>query len=186
MTKLGLNMQDRNLTCSMSVHYITQKHESPIIPTRTAESSRLQKQRSTQSTAHSHSNVKCNPSVTVTESSPWRWPSRVETCRSVLRLMIKLFVHLLVISVFVRRTEADKVVTNYIQRTLTKFQLKIGTLPNWIKYVSIRGTVINLPYSYICYEVQRAVQVILTINIWLTMRYNSFMEKKNICVSSTG
>jgi hypothetical protein len=45
---------------------------------------------STQSTAHSHSTVKCNPSVTVTESSPWRWPSRVETCRRVLRLMIKL------------------------------------------------------------------------------------------------
>jgi hypothetical protein len=49
-----------------------------------------QKQRSTQSTAHSHSTVKCNPSVTVTENSAWRWPSRVETCRSVLRLMIKL------------------------------------------------------------------------------------------------
>jgi hypothetical protein len=59
-------------------------------PARTTESSRLQKQRSTQSTAHSHSTVKYNPSVTVTESSPWRWPSRVETCRSVLRLMIKL------------------------------------------------------------------------------------------------
>jgi hypothetical protein len=42
------------------------------------------------STAHSHSTVKCNPSVTVTRSSPWRWPSRVETCRSVLQLMIKL------------------------------------------------------------------------------------------------
>jgi hypothetical protein len=44
---------------------------------------------STQSTAHSYSTIKCNLSVTVTESSPWRWPSRVETCRSVLRLMIK-------------------------------------------------------------------------------------------------
>jgi hypothetical protein len=48
------------------------------------------KKSSTQSTAHSHSTVKCDPSVTVTESSPWRWPSRVETSRSVLRLMIKL------------------------------------------------------------------------------------------------
>jgi hypothetical protein len=28
--------------------------------------------------------------VTITKSSPWRWPSRVKTCRSVLRLMIKL------------------------------------------------------------------------------------------------
>jgi hypothetical protein len=55
---------------------------------------------STQSTAHSHSTIKCNLSVTITKRSPWRWPSRVETCRSVLRLMIKLFVHLLVISVF--------------------------------------------------------------------------------------
>jgi hypothetical protein len=45
---------------------------------------------STQSTAHSHSTVKCNPSVTVTKSSPWTCSSRVETCRSVLRLMIKL------------------------------------------------------------------------------------------------
>jgi hypothetical protein len=46
---------------------------------------------STQSTAHSHSTVKCNLSVTITRSSPWTWPSRVETCRSVLQLMIKLF-----------------------------------------------------------------------------------------------
>jgi hypothetical protein len=45
---------------------------------------------STQSTAYSHSTAKCNRSVTVMESSPWRWPSRVETCRSVLQLMIKL------------------------------------------------------------------------------------------------
>jgi hypothetical protein len=52
--------------------------------------SRLQKQRSTQLTAHSHSTVKCNLSVTITKSSPWRWPSRIETCRSVLQLMIKL------------------------------------------------------------------------------------------------
>jgi hypothetical protein len=54
------------------------------------QSSRLQKQRSTQSTAHSHSTIRCNLSVTITKNSPWRWPSRVETCRSVLRLMIKL------------------------------------------------------------------------------------------------
>jgi hypothetical protein len=45
---------------------------------------------STQSTAYSHSTVKCNLSVTITKSYPWRWPSRVETCMSVLRLMIKL------------------------------------------------------------------------------------------------
>jgi hypothetical protein len=50
--------------------------------------------RSAQSTAHSHSTVKCNRSVTVTESSPWRWPSRVETCRNVLRLMIKLSLYI--------------------------------------------------------------------------------------------
>jgi hypothetical protein len=55
-----------------------------------AETSRLWKQRSTRSTAHSHSTIKCNLSVTITISSPWRWPSRVETCRSVLQLMIKL------------------------------------------------------------------------------------------------
>jgi hypothetical protein len=45
---------------------------------------------STQSTAHCHSTIKCNLSVTITKSYPWRWPSRVETCRSVLQLMIKL------------------------------------------------------------------------------------------------
>jgi hypothetical protein len=55
-----------------------------------AETSRLQKQRSTQSTAHSHSTIKCNLNVKITKSSPWRWPSRVETCRGMLRLMIKL------------------------------------------------------------------------------------------------
>jgi hypothetical protein len=55
---------------------------------------------STQSIAHSHSTTKCNLSVMITKNSPWRWPSRVETWRSVLQLMKKLFVHLLVISVF--------------------------------------------------------------------------------------
>jgi hypothetical protein len=45
---------------------------------------------STQSRAHSHSTMKCNLSVMITKRSPWRWPSRVETCRSVLQLMIKL------------------------------------------------------------------------------------------------
>jgi hypothetical protein len=60
------------------------------LQTGTTESSRLQKQRSPQSTAHSHSTIKCKLSVTITRSSPWRWPSRIETCRSMLRLMIKL------------------------------------------------------------------------------------------------
>jgi hypothetical protein len=55
---------------------------------------------STQSTAHSHSTIKCYLTVTITKSSPWRWLSRVETCSSVLQLMIKLFAHLLVISCF--------------------------------------------------------------------------------------
>jgi hypothetical protein len=74
----------------------------PGLQAGTADSSRLQKQRSTQSTAHSHSTIKCNLSVTTTESSPWRWSSRVETCRSGLQLMIKLSLCiLLVISVFV-------------------------------------------------------------------------------------
>jgi hypothetical protein len=36
----------------------------------TAESSRLQKQRSTQSTAHSHLAMKCNLSVTITKILP--------------------------------------------------------------------------------------------------------------------
>jgi hypothetical protein len=46
--------------------------------------------------------MKCNLSVTVTKISPWRWPSRIETRRSVWQLMMKLSLCiLLVISVFV-------------------------------------------------------------------------------------
>jgi hypothetical protein len=41
-------------------------------------------------TVNSHAIVKCNPSVTVKKISPWRCPSRVETCRNVLRFMIKI------------------------------------------------------------------------------------------------
>jgi hypothetical protein len=41
--------------------------EDPAGSKRVGESSRPQKQRSTQSTAHSHSTVKCNPSVKVTK-----------------------------------------------------------------------------------------------------------------------
>jgi hypothetical protein len=47
-------------------------------------------ERSTQSTAHSHSTLKCNLTVPITKRSPWRWSSRVETCGSVLQLTIKL------------------------------------------------------------------------------------------------
>jgi hypothetical protein len=55
----------------------------------TAESSRHQY------TVHSQQHIltqliKCKLSVTITKRSPWRWPSSVKTCRSVLRLMIKL------------------------------------------------------------------------------------------------
>jgi hypothetical protein len=53
------------------------------------------------------STIKWNVNVT-TESSPWRWPSRVETCRSVLRLVQKPFVHLLVINVFCIRSEGHR------------------------------------------------------------------------------
>jgi hypothetical protein len=45
---------------------------------------------STQSTAHSHSTIKCNLSVTITKKFSLKRPSRVETCSSVLQLMIKL------------------------------------------------------------------------------------------------
>jgi hypothetical protein len=100
--------------CSMSVHCIIQKHWSPtnakrvfssivthsymfrpcwVIFSRDHREFTPPKQRSTQAKAHSHSTLKCNLSVTTTESSPWRWPSRVETCKT-------LFVHLLVVSVF--------------------------------------------------------------------------------------
>jgi hypothetical protein len=42
----------------------------PCLQAGTAESSHLQKQRSTQSTAHYHSTIKCNLSVTTTKRSP--------------------------------------------------------------------------------------------------------------------
>jgi hypothetical protein len=41
-------------------------------------------------TAHSHSNIKCNLSVTITKKVSLKMTQQVETCRSVLRLMIKL------------------------------------------------------------------------------------------------
>jgi hypothetical protein len=40
-----------------------------VLQAGTADSSRLQKQRSTQSTAHSHSTIKCNLSVMVTKKA---------------------------------------------------------------------------------------------------------------------
>jgi hypothetical protein len=52
----------------------------------TAESSRLQKQRSTPSRTHSHSTIKCNPSVTITKMFSLKM---TQQGRSVLRLMIK-------------------------------------------------------------------------------------------------
>jgi hypothetical protein len=78
----ALLLEARNLACTAS-----RDHRDFVPPN------------ATQYTVNS-STIKCNRSVTTTESSPWRWPSRVETCRSVLQLMKKLFVHLLVINVF--------------------------------------------------------------------------------------
>jgi hypothetical protein len=48
-------------------HYCVRTLWGPGLQAGTAESSRLQKQRSTQSTAHSHSTIKCNLSVTITK-----------------------------------------------------------------------------------------------------------------------
>jgi hypothetical protein len=75
---------------------------------------------STESRAHSHSTIKCNLSVTITKSSPWRWPSRVETCRSVLQSMIKLSLCiLLVISVF--EHEKSTLCPSVFSSVLTKY-----------------------------------------------------------------
>jgi hypothetical protein len=76
--------------CTGGVNSPLSRLALPAVKAGTAESSRFQKQRSTQSTAHSHSIIKCNFSVTTTKSYPWRWSRRVETCRCVLQLMIKL------------------------------------------------------------------------------------------------
>jgi hypothetical protein len=65
-------------------------------------------------------NYKVQPSVTITKSSPWRWPSRVETCRSMFQLLIKLFVHLLVTSVFVYVNFFQAM--GFVECKLTKWQ----------------------------------------------------------------
>jgi hypothetical protein len=44
--------------------------QGDVVQAGTAESSRLQKQRSTQSTAHSHSTIKCNLNVMITKVLP--------------------------------------------------------------------------------------------------------------------
>jgi hypothetical protein len=68
----------------------------------TTGSSRLQKQRSTQSTAHSHSTVKCNLSVTITKNSSLKLTPQGRNMWECVTIDHKtLFVHLLVISVFV-------------------------------------------------------------------------------------
>ena len=64
-----------------------------------------------------------------------------------------------------------------------KFQFQNGTLRDRIKYFSIRGATIYLPYNYTKYHVQSAVQVILTLIIRWVMRQDSYMENKNICAS---
>jgi len=64
-----------------------------------------------------------------------------------------------------------------------KFQFKNGTLRDRIKYFATRGVIIYLPYNYTSYDVQCAVQVILTLTVRWAMRYDSFMENKKICAS---
>jgi hypothetical protein len=94
-TLLGHLQGELFVVVTLRLHFIVEWECAVdcVLQAGTAESSRLQKQRGTQSTAHSHSTIKCNLSVTITKGSPWRWPSRVETCRNVLQLMIELFVH---------------------------------------------------------------------------------------------
>jgi hypothetical protein len=57
------------LFCNPNIYYSVHKRPSlhSAVHAGTAESSRLQKQRSTQSTAHSDSTIKCNPSVKITK-----------------------------------------------------------------------------------------------------------------------
>jgi hypothetical protein len=68
----------------------------------TAGSSRLQKQRSTQSTAHSHSTIKCNLSVMMTKKFFLKMTQHGRNMQECVTIDDKtLFMHLLVISVFV-------------------------------------------------------------------------------------
>jgi hypothetical protein len=52
-----------------------------------------------------------------------------------------------------------------------------------VKYFSIRGAIIYLPYNCTSYDVQCAVQVILTLTIGWVMWYDSIVENKNMCAS---
>jgi hypothetical protein len=67
-TLLGHLQGELFVIVTLRLHFIDEREYA--VQARTAESSRLQKQRSTQSTAHCHSTVKFNLSVTVTKSSP--------------------------------------------------------------------------------------------------------------------
>jgi hypothetical protein len=76
---IWLGKQRPCLMCSMSVRYIIQK---------TLNTNKCTKGFFSSLVTH-FITIKCNHSVTTAESSPWRWPSRVETCRSVLQVMKK-------------------------------------------------------------------------------------------------
>jgi hypothetical protein len=94
------------------------------------------KQRSTQSTAHSRSTIKCNLSVTITKSSPWRWPGRVETCRSVLQLMIKLSLCICWWLVFLNLVDIVNSIRTLIYFSILLAQAKwIGTINSQLKTV---------------------------------------------------
>jgi hypothetical protein len=76
--------------CTGGVNSLRSRPALSAVQAGTAESSRLQKQRSTQSRAHSRSTIKCNLNVTITNKVLPEDDPAVSKHKSVLRLMIKL------------------------------------------------------------------------------------------------
>jgi hypothetical protein len=109
-----------------------------IIICNTIEHSGKFNRKRTQPTAHSHSTVKCNLSVTITKSSPWRWASRVETCRSVLQLIIKLSLCICWWLVFLYDIVHGHGHTLYCYICLDTGNRGIQLIQSWVRYSLFR------------------------------------------------
>jgi hypothetical protein len=91
------------ITNKCAKRVLSSPRSRPAVQAGTAESSRIPKQRSTQSTARSHSTIKCKLSVTITKKFSLKVPHQqgrnMYACVTIDDKT--LFVHLLVISLFV-------------------------------------------------------------------------------------
>jgi hypothetical protein len=119
----------------------------------------------TQSTAHSHWTINCNLSVTITNSSPWRWPSRVETCRSVLRLMIKLSLCICWWLVFMNLPSPYRLSLQLSSVDVGPLQTTNNILANRISPVLFRCCKQFLSHSYV---LSRVLNILHSHDIWCT------------------